>query len=83
MVDMEEKNKYHLVVRNIVCRLEECDRMRIRPPCQLYEALLGKCLWRIVNSLEGLWKHTLVSKYEIENNCWETKEVGPRDCTMV
>lgn len=70
-----EKWKFHLVSWAQVCKPNEEGGLGIR---QINDALLGKWLWRLEDSSEGLWKDILRKKYQLLGNGWRIRNVSRR-----
>lgn len=65
--DTVEKRKFHLVRWDIVCQPDACGGLGIQSLALMNEALLGKWLWRLGESSQGLWRRIIVDKYMVDN----------------
>ena len=68
--DHVDKRKYHLVRWDLICKPTEQVGLGIRSIEKVNKALLGKWLWRIGESYQGLWRQILISKYKLDDDGW-------------
>ncbi|WKA01914.1 hypothetical protein VitviT2T_020163 [Vitis vinifera] len=72
------ENKPHLVSWKVVCADKKKGGLGIRSLATLNKALLGKWLWRFANENEPLWKQIILSKYDLQEGGWCSKDARNR-----
>lgn len=73
----DNKEKYHLVKWDLVCKSMEEGDLGIRSLKELNATLLGKWLWRLGDGSASLWKQLLIYKYDISRNGWDVWSATP------
>ncbi|RVW47728.1 Transposon TX1 uncharacterized 149 kDa protein [Vitis vinifera] len=68
------EKKPHLVSWKVVCADKKKGGLGIRSLATFNKALLGKWLWRFANENEPLWKHIILSKYDLQEGGWCSKD---------
>lgn len=68
--DSIEQWKYHLVIWEVVCKPIAEGGLGIRAIDKMNNTLLGKWLWRMCDSSQGLWKQILIGKCKIGRDAW-------------
>lgn len=63
----DKVKKYHLVAWTKVCKLKEQGGLGILDLDMMNKALLGKWIWKLVNS-SGLWQTVLKARY-LQSDC--------------
>ena len=72
------EKKPHLVSWKAVCADKKKGGLDIRSLATFNKALLGKWLWRFANENEPLWKHIILSKYDLQEGGWCSKDARNR-----
>ncbi|RVW16810.1 putative ribonuclease H protein [Vitis vinifera] len=72
------ENKPHLVSWKVVCADKKKGGLGIRSLATFNKALLGKWLWRFANENELLWKQIILSKYDLQEGGWCSKNARNR-----
>ncbi|RVX20225.1 Transposon TX1 uncharacterized 149 kDa protein [Vitis vinifera] len=72
------EKKPHLVSWKVVCADKKKGGLGIRSLATFNKALLGKWLWRFANENEPLWKQIILSKYDLQEGGWCSKDARNR-----
>ena len=68
--DSVDKKKYHLVRWETVCQPIDKGGLGICSIEKVNKVLLGKWLWRVGETDQGLWRKILLKKYNLGNDGW-------------
>ena len=68
--DHIDKKIFHLVKWDVVCKPIVHDGLGIRSMEHMKKSLFGKWLWRLGNSVQGLWRQIIVDKYKVQREGW-------------
>ena len=68
--DQIDKRKFHLVKWEVVCEPIVHVGLGIRSIENVNKSLIGKWLWRLGNSIQGLCRQIIVDKYKVQREGW-------------
>ena len=62
--------EFYLVKWEVVCKPTAHGGLGIQSIENMNKSLIGKWLWRLGNSVQGLWRQIIVDKYKVQRKGW-------------